>query len=75
MLVIVDYFVDAIAVLEMSRRMDGQWAAFFVTGETLSTAQVRLLCKFSMSDLVVVVVSGDELSQRCAVGYIFDLMM
>lgn len=73
--VIVDHPVDAIAVSEMSRRMDGQWAAFPVTGETLSTAQVRLLRKFSMSDSVAVVVSGDELSQRRAVGYIPDLMM
>jgi DNA primase len=73
--VIVDHPVDAITVSQMSRRLDGQWAAIPVCGETLSTAQVRMLRKFSMTDTVAVMVSGDERSQKRAVGYIPDLML
>jgi hypothetical protein len=73
--VIVDHPVDAIAVSQMSRRLDGQWAAIPVCGDGLSTAQVRMLRKFSMTDTVAVMVSGDERSQKRAVGYIPDLML
>jgi hypothetical protein len=73
--VIVDHPVDAIAVSQMSRRLDGQWAGIPVCGDGLSTAQVRMLRKFSMTDTVAVMVSGDERSQKRAVGYIPDLML
>jgi hypothetical protein len=74
--VIVDDPVDAIAVSQMSRRLDGQWAGIPVCGgDWLSTAQVRMLRKFSMTDTVAVMVTGDERALARAVGYIPDLML
>ncbi|WP_329000903.1 hypothetical protein OHA18_41540 [Kribbella sp. NBC_00709] len=73
--VIVDDPAGAIAVSEMSRQLDGQWAGIPVCGDGLSTAQTRMLRKFSLTDSVGVVVGGDERSQRRAVGFIPDLML
>jgi hypothetical protein len=73
--VVVDHPVDAIAVSSMSRQMDGQWAGIPVCGPGLSTAQTRMLRKFSMSDQVIVILSGDEYRQKLTAGYLADLTM
>ncbi|WP_432877609.1 hypothetical protein ACQPYH_29080 [Kribbella sp. CA-245084] len=69
--VIVDGPVDAIAVGELG----GQWAGVPVCGTGLSSAQARMLRKFSMSDTAVVVVSGDDQEQKLSTGYMLDLAL
>ncbi|MDX2971785.1 hypothetical protein [Kribbella solani] len=71
--VLVDDPVDAIAVSEMSRRLEGQWAGIPVVGAGLSTAQARMLRKFTMGDKVVVLLHGDEHRQKLTSGYLLDL--
>ncbi|WP_432877468.1 hypothetical protein ACQPYH_28785 [Kribbella sp. CA-245084] len=69
--VIVDDPVDAIALGELG----GQWAGVPVCGKGLSTAQARMLRKFSMSDTAVVVVSGNDQEQKLSTGYMLDLAL
>jgi hypothetical protein len=73
--VIVDNPVDAIAVSSMSRVSDGQWAGIPVFGAGLSTAQVRMLRKFSLGDTAIVIANGDEHRQKLTTGYLFDLAL
>jgi DNA primase len=71
--VIVDDPVDAIAVSSVSRRMDGRFAGIPVCGAGLSTAQARILRRFSARDEVLVVLSGDQPQRNQAAGYLLDL--
>ena len=73
--VIVDNPVDAIAVSSMSRATEGQWAGIPVFGAGLSTAQVRMLRKFSLGDTAIVIAHGDEHRQKLTTGYLFDLAL
>ena len=73
--VIVDNLADAIAVSSMSRESEGRWAGIPVFGEGLSTAQVRMLRKFSMGDTAIVIASGDEYRQKLTTGYLLDLAL
>lgn len=72
--VVVSDPADAILLSEMSRQLDGQWAGIAVCGEAVSSAQVRMLRKFSMGDTVAVLISGDERSQKLTADYMFDLI-
>ncbi|WP_165547115.1 hypothetical protein [Kribbella sindirgiensis] len=73
--VLVDDLVDAIAVSSMSRETDGQWVGIPVFGAGLSTAQARMLRKFSLGDTVIVVAHGDEHRRKLTTGYLFDLAL
>jgi hypothetical protein len=73
--VIVDDPVDAIAVSSMSRELEGRWAGIPVFGAGLSTAQVRMLRKFSLGDTAIVIAHGDEHRQKLTTGYLFDLAL
>ncbi|MEV6273337.1 hypothetical protein AB0L64_39640 [Kribbella sp. NPDC051936] len=73
--VIVDDPMDAIAMSRMSRHSGGQWAAIPVLGDGLSTAQVRMLRKFSLGDTAIVIASGCEHRQKLTTGYLFDLAL
>lgn len=71
--VIVDHPLDAVAVTRLSREMDGQWAGIPVCGGGLSTAQARILRRFSTGDKVIVALSGDMPARQQAAGYVLDL--
>lgn len=71
--VIVDHPFDAIAVSNASRQLGGQWAGIPVCADGLSTAQVRMLRKFSRGDTAIVVASGDEHRRKLTSAYLFDL--
>jgi hypothetical protein len=71
--VIVDHPVDAIAVSTMSRQTDAQWAAIPVCGPALSTAQTRMLRKFTMGDQAIVILTGDAHRQKLTSAYLTDL--
>jgi hypothetical protein len=71
--IIVDDPVEAIAVSTMSRALDGRWAGIPVCGDGLSTAQVRMLRKYSSSDTAVVVAAGDDYRRKLTTGYLLDL--
>ncbi|WP_165952302.1 hypothetical protein [Kribbella albertanoniae] len=73
--VIVNDPMDAIAVTALSRESGGQWAGIPVCEGGLSTAQARLVRRFSRTDKVIVVLSGDELARHEAAGYVFDLAL
>lgn len=73
--VIVDEPADAIAVSGMSRELDGRWAGIPVCGAGLSTAQARMLRKFSFGDTAIVIATGDEHRQKLTTGYLFDLAL
>ncbi|TDO44454.1 hypothetical protein EV651_13517 [Kribbella sp. VKM Ac-2571] len=59
----------------MSWESEGRWAGIPVFGEGLSTAQVRMLRKFSMGDTAIVIASGDEYRQKLTTGYLLDLAL
>jgi DNA primase len=71
--VIVDRPVDAIAISEVSRRSSGEWAGIPVCGGGLSTAQARMLRRYSATDKVIVALSGDEPQRHQTAGYLLDL--
>jgi hypothetical protein len=71
--VIVDDPADAIAVSSVSRWLDGRFAGIPVCGAGLSTAQARILRRFSVRDEVLVVLSGDQPQRNQAAGYLLDL--
>ncbi|MEV0804560.1 hypothetical protein AB0I34_43185 [Kribbella sp. NPDC050281] len=71
--VIVDDPVDAIAISQVSREVGGQWAGIPVCGAGLSTAQARILRRFSASDKVIVALSGTEAERSQKLGYLLDL--
>ncbi|GAB2647091.1 hypothetical protein [Kribbella swartbergensis] len=71
--VVVDDPMDAIAISEMSRRSSGEWAGIPVCGAGLSTAQARMLRRFSATDKVIVALTGDEVQRNQAAGYLLDL--
>jgi hypothetical protein len=73
--VIVDDPIEAIAISNASREFGGEWAGIPVCGSGLSTAQARTLRRFSTSDRVVVVLSGDEAARHQTAGYVLDLAM
>ncbi|MFF1819749.1 hypothetical protein ACFVWG_20785 [Kribbella sp. NPDC058245] len=73
--VIVDDPMDAIAVTALSREVGGQWAGIPVCGGGLSTAQARIVRRYSRTDKAIVVLSGDEPSRHQAAGYVFDLAL
>lgn len=73
--VIVDDPVDAIAVSNVSRQFDGRWAGVPAFGSGLSTAQVRMLRKFSLGDTAIVIAVGDEHRRKLASGYLLDLSL
>lgn len=73
--VIVEEPVDAIAVSEMSRRSGGRWAGIPVCGDGLSTAQVRMVRKFSLSETAIVLAGGNQYQQKLTTGYLLDLAM
>ncbi|TCC52121.1 hypothetical protein E0H73_39990 [Kribbella pittospori] len=71
--VIVDEPVDAIAISRVSRQMGGQWAGIPVCSAGLSTAQARILRRFSASDRVIVALSGNDAERNQKAGYVLDL--
>ncbi len=71
--VIVDDPMDAIAVSALSREAGGQWAGIPVCDGGLSTAQARMVRRYSRSDKVIVVSSGSEIARHKTAGYAFDL--
>ena len=71
--VIVDNPMDAIAISEVSRRSSGQWAGIPVCDSGLSTAQARMLRRFSATDKVIVALTGDEARRNQTAGYLLDL--
>ncbi|TCC36485.1 hypothetical protein [Kribbella speibonae] len=73
--VLVEHPVDAIAVSNMSRQLDGQWAGIPVCGAGLSTAQARMLRKFSLGDQAIVILTGDDHHQKLTSGYLLDLAL
>jgi hypothetical protein len=56
--VIVDDPADAIAISNVSRELDGRWAGIPVCGEGLSTAQARMLRRYTTSERVIVALPG-----------------
>ncbi|MEU0095602.1 hypothetical protein [Kribbella sp. NPDC006257] len=71
--VVVDDPVDAMAVTRLSRAVGEQWAGIPVCGGGLSTAQARMLRRFSVGDKVVIVLSGGEQGVKRSAGYGIDL--
>ncbi|MEV0283486.1 hypothetical protein AB0H36_05130 [Kribbella sp. NPDC050820] len=71
--VVVDDPVDAFAVSKVSRQTDGRWIGIPVCGAGLSTAQARMLRRFSATDNVIVALSGDQAQRNQAAGYLLDL--
>ncbi|MFK4088790.1 hypothetical protein ACI2LF_32045 [Kribbella sp. NPDC020789] len=71
--VIVDHPMDAIAVTNLSRESGGQWVGIPVGEDGLSTAQARMIRRYSRTDKVIVVLSGDDIARQRAAGYVFDL--
>ncbi|MBP2351706.1 hypothetical protein JOF29_002789 [Kribbella aluminosa] len=71
--VIVDDPIDAIAISNVSRKLDGRWAGVPVCSDGLSTAQVRMLRKFSLGETALVIASGDDHRRKLTTGYLLDL--
>ncbi|TDO51527.1 DNA primase-like protein [Kribbella sp. VKM Ac-2527] len=71
--VVVDRPVDAIAISAVSRLSSGRWVGIPVCGAGLSTAQARMLRRYSTTDQVIVALSGDEPQRNQAAGYLLDL--
>ncbi len=73
--VIVDHPIDAIAVTNLSRATGGQWVGIAVGEDGLSTAQARIVRRYSRTDKVIVMLSGDDVARQRAAGYVFDLAL
>ncbi|MFD7161462.1 hypothetical protein ACFV9C_43235 [Kribbella sp. NPDC059898] len=71
--VVVDHPIDAIAVSNISRQLDGRWAGIPVCGDAMSTAQVRMLRKFTLGDTALIIASGDEHRRKLTSSYLIDL--
>ncbi|GAA0597805.1 hypothetical protein HPO96_20820 [Kribbella sandramycini] len=71
--VIVDDPADAIAVTKLSREFEGQWAGIPVCEGGLSTAQARMVRRYSLTDKAIVVTRGTERSRQEGIGHVFDL--
>lgn len=71
--VIVDAPMDAIAVSNAGLQESGSWAGIPVFGGGLSTSQAKTLSDFSVSETVIVVLSGNEAERNQSAGYLLDL--
>jgi hypothetical protein len=71
--VVVSAPADAILLSEMSRQLDGEWVGVPACGEVVSSAQARMLRKFSFGDTVAVLID-EERAQTLTTEYFFDLM-
>ncbi|WP_405056837.1 hypothetical protein OG474_29365 [Kribbella sp. NBC_01505] len=73
--VIVNDPMDAIAVTNLSRETGGKWVGIPVCEGTLSTAQARLVRRWSRSDKVIVVLTGEDAARNQTAGCVFDLAL
>jgi len=71
--VIVGHPIDAIAVTSLSRANGGLWVGIPVGEDGLSTAQARIVRRYSRTDKVIAVMSGDDGGRRRAAGCVVDL--
>jgi hypothetical protein len=71
--VIVEDPVDAIALSNLSRELQGEWAVIPDIGQPLSRTQTSLLRKFTLGDEVVLVVSDSRRSAKLTSENLLDL--
>ncbi|WP_020391718.1 hypothetical protein [Kribbella catacumbae] len=73
--VVVDHPMDAMALEELSRSTAKEYAGIPLCGSPVSTAQARMLARYSETDRVIVMVPADRDGRQRAIGASLDLAL